>query len=254
MIAAAALAGAGLLAAAPGPSPARVALTVSPSHLALAAGARATVHVTGGAPASRSWQRLVLRATLTGVALDPHGRPRIAPLHDRTPLLVVRPRVITIGPRGATFTLAATNGARWSPGDHCAIVLITATPTGRRAVAVAMRIGLVATVRVPGKQVRRLRVLGARIVAAGARARLIAVTLANRGNVIETVSGTSLGITLLRRGRILARLRPRLRALLPRTRSTLTVRWSTSMRGAVVARVALQRPGGAEVRTFPLRL
>jgi hypothetical protein len=117
-----------------------------------------------------------------------------------------------------------------------------------------MRIGLVVTVRVKGRRVRRLVVASARSRRA-VRGASIDVALANRGNVIESIDGNRLRVVLLRRGRVVARLRPGRRKVLPRTSALVAVRYRGKLHGAVTARVELTRPGGAVARrSFRLRL
>jgi hypothetical protein len=115
-----------------------------------------------------------------------------------------------------------------------------------------MRIGLVVSVRVPGALVHRIVVRGARVVRRGKRRR-IDVALANRGNVIERVDRNALRVVLIRRGRVIAILRPERRDLLPRTSGLVAVPCPPGVRAAVVARVELRRAPRV-VRRFHLRL
>jgi hypothetical protein len=249
LIAAAALAAAALSAAGIG-TPPRLALSVSPTHLALAAGGRATVRVGG-----ISGGRLVLRTSVAGLALDGRGRPQVVGGRDAAPWLRVHPRTILAGPAGAVFSVASRlpSGAR--PGDHTAIVLVTATKLNRKGIVVAIRVGLVVAVRVSGRSIRRVEVLTARARPAPRGGRLVAVTIANRGDRIESIGGSALKLSLVRRGRVLARLRGVRRKLLPRTRAVVTFHVPPRIRGEVVALVAIARPVGKPVaRRFPLRL
>jgi hypothetical protein len=133
---------------------------------------------------------------------------------------VVRPRTIRTERSGnATLVVAARRPAGARPGDHSAIVLLTAFAPGTRAIAVAVRLGVVVTVRVPGHKLRRLA-----IVAVRSRVGRISLTIANRGDVIESIGGGSLQIAVARRGRTLARFRAPRRALLPHTRALLRFR------------------------------
>lgn len=227
-------------------APPRLALSVSPAHLTLAAGGRATVHV-GGIPSGR----LVLRASVQGLALDLRGRPRIVARRDAATWLTVRPLAIVAGRTGATIVVRARRPAGARPGDHTAIVLLTANARAGKGIAVAMRVGLTVTVRVSGRSIRRLEVVSARARAS----RLIAVTIANRGNRIESIGGTRLAVTLLRGGRTVGRLRCARRALLPHTSAVVTFRSRAGIHGAVVARIAVVQPGGGTTaRRFRLRL
>jgi hypothetical protein len=230
--------------------PPRLALSVSPAHLALAAGGRATVHVGG-----ISGGRLVLRASVEGLALDGRGRPRIVTGRDAAPWLSVRPRTILAGQAGATFVVASRRPSGARPGDHTAIVLLTATNLNRKGIAVAMRVGLVVAVRVSGRSIRRVEVLMARARPRSRGRCLIDVTIANLGDRIESIGGRRLAVTLVHRGRVIERLRGARRVLLPHTRAVVSFRSRTAIRGVVVARIAVVRPDGeTAARSFRLRL
>jgi hypothetical protein len=226
-------------------------LSVSPAHLALTAGGRATVHVGG-----ISGGRLVLRASVAGLALDARGRPQIVGGRDAAPWLRVRPRTILAGPAGATFVVASRRPSGARPGDHTAIVLLTATNLRRNKIAVAMRVGLVVAVRVSGRSIRRVEVLTARSrpTPRGGK-RLIAVTIANRGDRIESIGGRRLSVTLVQHGRTIERFQGARRALLPHTRTVVSFRCRAAIHGVVVARIVVVRPDGKTVaRSFLLRL
>ena len=229
-------------------SPPSLALTVAPSHLALEAGAKATVRVgpTAGA-------RLLLRASVTGLRLDARGQPQIGGKPDAAAWLKVTPQVVTVGPHGASFVVRSRRPAHARPGDHTAIVLLTGIAPGHRALVVGMRVGLVVTVAVRGRLTRRVA-----IVALGAQRKpggrsLVVVTVANRGDVIESIGGPSFQLTLRRHGHVLARPRLARRKLLPRSRVIL--RFSCRVRGDVVARVVPGGPGRwAPARSFRLQM
>jgi len=134
-------------------------------------------------------------------------------------------------------------------------VLLTATAPARRGIAVAMRVGLVVTVRVGGRSTRRVEVIATRVRPTPGGGRLIAVTLANRGERIESIGGASLAVTLERRGRIVGRFRFVRRQLLPHTRAVVAFRTRPTVHGPVVARIMIVRPDGrTTARTFRLRL
>ena len=220
-----------------------VALSVSPAHVTLDAGGETSVRVTAS-------PGLVLQASIAGLSLDGRGRPRIVPRRDAGAWLTVRPRTVTVMRRDATFVIGSRRPSHALPGDHTAIVLLTAQASERRAVAVGMRVGLVVTVRVPGRRLSRVEVVSAR-----ARRSLIVVTIANRGNVIEPVGGSQLQVLVLRRGRIVARFQGGPRMLLPRTRAVVGFRLRKQIHGPLVAQVRLHRLGGrVATRNFPLRL
>ena len=249
MIAAVTLAAAALSAAS-GSASAPLALSVSPAHLALTPGGRATIHVR-----AVSGGRLLLRTSIAGLTLDGRGRPQIAPRRDAAAWLTLQPRSILAGRAGASFTVTSRRPLGARPGDHTAIVLLTATAPARKGIAVAMRVGLVVTVRVDGRSIRRVEVIATRVRPAAGGGRLIAVTVANRGQRIESIGGARLVVTLVRRGRIIGRFRAGRRQLLPHTRAVVAFRTRSTIHGSVVARIAIVRPDGrTTARTFRLRL
>lgn len=237
--------------AAPPAVPARVSLTAAPTHITLDAGSRTTIRVE--AAGSR---RLVLHASVAGFRFDLRGRPRIVRADDAAPWLTLRPHALAVGSSGGALVVASRRPALARPGDHSAIVLLTAVAPSRRGMTVQMRIGLVVTVRVKGRRVSRLAVVAAHSRRPGrGRGSLIDVRLANRGNVIETLAGTRLRVILIRRGHVVARLRPGRRKVLPRTSALVAVRYRGRLRGPVTARIELAQPGGRTARrSFHLRL
>jgi hypothetical protein len=229
--------------------PARVSLSVSPAHVTLAAGTRTAVHVEAGARAG-----MILRTSVAGFTLDLRGRPRIVPSTDAASWLTLTPRRVRVGAIGATVIISSRRPSAARPGDHSAIVLLTTTAPSAKGMVLRMRIGLVVTVRVKGRLVRNLVVASARSRHA-VRGASIDVALANRGNVIESIDGNRLRVVLLRRGRVVGRLRPGRRKVLPRTSALVAMRYRGKLRGAVTARVELTRADGAVARrSFRLRL
>jgi hypothetical protein len=174
---------------------------------------------------------------------------------DAASWLVVVPRAASAS-SGSTFLVRARCPASARPGDHGAILLVTATTPDRRSSNVVMRIGLIVTVRVPGATIRRLDVIAVRTTPLPrGRGRVIAITVANRGNLIESIGGRRLEVALMRGGRVVSHLRVARRSLLPRTRATVSFRWRAPTLGLVLARVTLAQPnGGTKTKTFPLRL
>jgi len=233
-----------------GNAPAPLALSVSPAHLALTAGGRATIHVR-----AVSGGRLLLRTSIAGLTLDGRGRPQITARRDAAAWLTLHPRSILAGRDGASFVVTSRRPPGARAGDHTAIVLLTATAPGAKGIAVAMRVGLVVTVRVGGRSIRRVEVVEVRSRAAPGGRRVIAVTVANLGERIESIGGARLGITLVRRGRIIGRFRFARRQLLPHSRAVVAHGIRSMVRGPVIARVSVIRlDGRMTTRTFPLRL
>jgi hypothetical protein len=114
-----------------------------------------------------------------------------------------------------------------------------------------MRLGVVVVVRVRGRVVRRLAVLGVRV-----RPRRLEVLVANRGNVRERIARRCVTITVRRGGRLLARVHPKPRLLLPRTRGVLEVPFRPR-RGRLRVAVALSTGppcGVPRRRAFALRV
>jgi len=229
----------------------RTALTVSPAHVAFDAGGRATLKVeTGGA------RRLRLRAAVAGLALDRRGKPRVAARRDAAPWLSVSPARVDVGPAGATLVIASRPQPSSRAGEHSAVVLLTATAPSAKGVAIELRVGVVVTVRVKGRLVHRVEVTAARLRRRPlGRNRLIELTFVNRGNVIESIGGPRLRITLLRRGRVIASLPTARRKVLPHTAAVVVVAYRGRRHGRATVRVELPSPGGrTSVRSFPLRL
>lgn len=227
-----------------------LALSVSPAHLALTPGGQATIHVR-----AVSGRRLLLRASIAGLALDGRGRPQITGRRDAAAWLTLQPRSTYAGRDGASFVVTSRRAAGARPGDHTAIVLLTATAPAAKGIEVGMRVGLVVTVRVGGRSIRRVEIVAARTRTAPGGGRLVAVTVANRGERIEPIGGERLAVTLVRRGRIIGRFRVAQRELLPHTRAVVAFRTRPVVRGPIVARVAIVRPDGRTIaRTFRLRL
>jgi hypothetical protein len=230
-------------------APAHVTLAASPSHIALAAGDRQAVRITATGGGS-----LTVESSVVGFGLDLRGRPRIVAAGDAAPWVSVVPRTIRIGPAGGVLVVSTRHPTHARPGDHTALVLLSAVAPSSRGVVVRMRIGLVVSVRVAGLVVHRVAVLGARVRRFG-RDRLLELTLANRGNVIETIGAGRLRVTLLQRGRAVAHYLAGRRELLPRTSGLVRLRYRGRVHVVMTARIELW--GTAHhwaVRRFRLRL
>ena len=229
----------------------RTALSVSPAHVAFDAGGRAALHVETGAG-----RRLRLRASVAGLALDRRGKPRVAARRDAAPWLSVSPETVDVGPAGATLVIGSRRQPSSQAGEHSAVVLLTATAPSATGVAIELRVGVVVTVRVKGRLVHRVEVTAARLRRQPLRRyRLIELTFANRGNVIESIGGPRLRIVLLRRGRVIARFQAVRRKVLPHTAAVVVVAYRGHRHGPARIQVVLPGPGGRiAVRSFPLRL
>jgi hypothetical protein len=178
---------------------------------------------------------VVVDVSRAGFMLDLRGRPRIVP-RGRDPRaavswVTVRPARLSIPPSGtAAFTVMSTLPRRAEPGDHGALVLLTTRPLRSAAVMVRMRLGVVVVVRAPGVIERKLALLRLHMRRRGST-RMLELWLANRGNVTELVGRPCVTVTLRRAGRLLARLRPTARQLLPRARGIVEVRYPGRLRG-----------------------
>jgi len=236
MIAAAALVAALLAPASAGASgPPKASLAVSPPRVAIVGRASSTISVT-----NRGAERLVVDVGRAGFALDLRGRPKIVP-RPAAAWLTTRPQRLLLAP-GASVLLriSAAPTRRAEPGDHDALVVLTARLPRSGRVAVRMRIGVLVEVRVPGRIVHRLELHGLRVRRAG----VLELMVANRGNVTESLGRLRVSI----RGR---RLRTDARDLLPRTQGILQLRYR-GMRGSATVVVGLPREGVR--RTFRVRL
>jgi hypothetical protein len=86
---------------------------------------------------------------------------------------------------------------------------------------------------------------------------VLEVSLVNRGDVTERLGRDRVRVTLRRRGRVIAHLRPAPREIFPRSRAIETFRYRGPVRGSARAVVELARPSaGVPIlrRTFRIRL
>jgi len=233
---------------------AAAALSASPAHLTLVGDAGTSVRVTNPGPVA-----LTVRVEATGLALGARGKPRPTTRGAGTvPWLRLKPRGLTLGAGQTKAVSVSTHppaGAR--PGDHAAVVLLATAPKVRGGVSIRIRIGVIVVVRVPGPGlVRRLGLLGLQVRRVG-RARMFELALENGGDVAERLRRRRVLVTLVRRGRTVARLRAAERILLPHSRGLDDVPYDGRLRGAVTAivEVGSPRPGVAVLRrSFRLRL
>ena len=219
-----------------------LALSASPARLELAPGRPRVIHL------SAPGRSIGAQLSVAGLALDPRGRSRAVPPAGGTEWLRVAPARVTVGRAGANVRVVARVPPGARPGDHPAVVLVTAMSPGASGVLVRARLGVIAVVRVPGRLVHRLDVRSVRVRPAG-QARVFQLVVANRGNVIEQLRAS---VVLVRRGRVVGTLLAARRELLPHGRGLIELRYRGRLRGPVTARVAL-RPG-TRVARFPLRL
>jgi hypothetical protein len=212
---------------------AAIALTVSPARVDLIGNGTATLRI-----ANAGTTTAVMDVARSGFALDLRGRPRIVTAASSGWLSFSPARLWVAPGRTGTLKVMARAGRGLAPGDHAAVLLLTQHPVARRGVAVRTRIGVLVVLRVPGAVVHRLAVTGLRVLA-GHR---LAVSLQNRGNVAELLPPSRLTLTLWRGRKLLARIHPATRELLPKARAVLELRYARSLRGPLTARVELATP------------
>ncbi len=228
-------------------TPTHSLLSISPAHVDLAPGAHRAVAIDTG-----SERNLVVAARVAGLTLDAHGRPRLVRAGDAAPWLRLSAATVRTAHGRAHLTISVRRVPHATAGDHTAVVLLSATQPGSSGVLVRMRVGLVVSVRVPGKVVHRLAI-GARVTVLRKR-RAIELVLANRGNVTEHVDGTRLSVILVRGGRTVAVLRPQRREFLPRSQGLVVFSYAARLRGVFTVRVGLWQSTVLSVRRYRLRL
>jgi hypothetical protein len=207
------------------------AIAVTPARLALVGASSASVRLTSAVPE-------VVRAKALGLAVDLGGRPSVAAPADASAWLRVRPQRLTVRRGGATISVTARPPPRARPGDHVALLLITTRSPLSAGVAVRVRIGIVVTVRVPGRLVHRVVLARVRVRRIGRR-RIVEVDIANRGNVTEQFVRGTVTVLLARRGRTFARLVSAARDLLPGHRGRAALVYRGAVRGPVRALVEI---------------
>jgi hypothetical protein len=230
-----------------------LALTASPGRLALVGAGEGAIRVT-----NPGLSPVVVDVSRVGFSLDLRGRPRIASRVDRRTAVTwvtVHPwRFVLRAGAGRAITVTTRPPARAEPGDHDALVLLTTRPQRGAGVAVRMRIGVVVVVRAPGRIVRRVA-LGRLRVRRSARAGVLELGLANRGNVTETIDRARLQVWI-DRGSGRARLRHEVRDLRPRTNGIVEVPFRGRLQAWTTVRVELiGEPGRPPViQTFRVKL
>jgi hypothetical protein len=173
----------------------------------------------------------------------------------KTWLQIVPSRLVLRSRESATLTIRVKPPQRAEPGDHPVLILLTTRALRGSRVNVQLRLGVRITMVVPGRIVRHLTLGGLR-VRRRRDARLLFVSVANRGNVTVQLRGR-VNASLVRRGQQVARLRPPARrALLPGARTVLALRYRGRVRGLVSAVVQIRLGSGLRVveRRYRIRL
>jgi hypothetical protein len=231
-----------------------VALTATPARVVLAGSARTSVRVTNSGT-----KRVAVDVSRAGFALDLRGRPRIVrsrSARSAAGWLMLRPTHFTIGPRStASLVVTAKLPRGAEPGDHDALALLRTRPVANGRLAVRLRLGVVVVVRAPGAIVRRLE-LYALHVARRRHATVLELTVANRGNVTESLRGARAVLSKAKNGRAVAAALAASRDLRPRTRGIVAFRYHRTLHGRMTARVFIPADGGRRrlQRTYRVRL
>ena len=131
----------------------------------------------------------------------------------------------------------------------------TGQPLNGGRVGIRLRLAVGLRVRVPGRITRFVDIRDVRARRSG-QARLLLVSVVNRGNVTESLAGR-VSLVLLRRGRVISRLRARERRdVFPGAHAVLALRYRGHATGLVtaVATVALGDGIRRTERRYRLRL
>ena len=241
-------------AAGAGKPPEALGLTAAPARLVFNGNGVAAVRL-------RNPGRKAVAVTVAsaGFALDLRGRPRI--VKRRGPRsaagwLRLRPARLRLAPHAAAKLLVSARLPRGAdPGDHDALVVLSARPLARARVSVRLRLGVVVVVRAPGAVVRRLKLRRLR-VARRAGKRALELVVVNSGNVTERLLHVRATLSRPRSSRRIAVVRASARELRAHTLGLLEFRLRTSANGPVTAHVVVPAEPGRPVirRTYRLRI
>jgi len=246
-------------AAAPGvasASPPRpvVALSASPAHVTLVGAARRAIRI-----ANTGAGTIVVDVAPAGFALGPRGRPQIllagASARRAATWLGVRPNRFALPP-GTAFELVLVSKPQpaAAPGDHPALVLVTTRASPGAPVAVRMGVGITVLVHVPGRIRHALGVRSLHVRRVAHRP-MLELVVANAGNVVEWLRRGRVEVSLVGHGRVIARLDPAARELLPRATAVFDLPCPAGVHGDVTAVVALLGDRAKTLRrSFRVRL
>jgi hypothetical protein len=216
--------------------------------------ARTTVRVTNSGT-----KRVAVDAFRAGFVLDLRGRPRIVwgrSTRSAAGWLTLQPAHFTIGPRSTTPVVVTSKVPRGAePGDHDALALLATRPVANGRVGVRLRLGVIVVVRAPGAIVRRLQ-LGPLQIARRGRPGALELSVANRGNVTESLRGARAVLSRAENGRKVATAWAANRDLRPRTRGIVAFRYRRTLHGWMAARVVVPADGGRKrlQRTYRVRM
>ena len=225
-----------------GAAPPPVALTATPARVLLTGSARTSVRVTNSGT-----KLVVVDVSRAGFALDLRGRPRIVPsrsTRSAASWLTLQPAHFTLGPRSTGSVIVTAKPPRGAePGDHDALALLRTRPVADGRVAVRVRLGVVVVVRTPGEIVRRLELRRLR-VSHRTRATLVEVTVANLGNVTESLHRVRAAVSRLADRRVVATAVAATRAVRPSTSGIIGFRFRRTLHGPMTIRVVIPADGG----------
>jgi hypothetical protein len=240
-------------AAGSGKPPEALELTAAPARLVLHGSGAATVRIRN--PGRKT---VTVEVASDSFALDLRGRPRI--VKRRGPRsaagwLTLRPGHIRLAPHAAAaLRVSARVPPRAEPGDHDALILLSARPLGRARVSVRLRLGVVVVVRAPGAVVRRLKLRRLRLARRGRRA--LELVVVNSGNVTERLLHARATLSRPWSRRRIAIVAAGARELRPHTRGLLEFRLRAGANGPMTVRVVVPaEPGRPTIRrTYRIRI
>jgi hypothetical protein len=230
-----------------------VALTATPAHVLLKGSARATVRVTNSGT-----KRVAVDAFRAGFVLDLRGRPRIVwgrSVRSSASWLTLEPAHFTVGPRSTASVVVTSRVPRGAePGDHDALALLATRPVANGRVGVRLRLGVIVVVRAPGTIVRHLELGALHVERRGAGG--LALTVANLGNVTESLRGARAVLSKPKSGRTVATAWAGNRDLRARSRGLVVFRYRRTLHGWITARVVIPADGSRRrlQRMYRLRL
>jgi hypothetical protein len=242
-------------AAAASKPPEDLGLTATPARLVFHGSGAATVRLRN--PGRKA---VAVEVAAAGLALDLHGRPRI--VKRRGPRsaagwLTLRPARIRLAPHKAAALLVSTRVPRRAdPGDHDALVLLSARALGQARVSVRLRLGVVVVVRAPGAVVRRLELRWLRLERRRGGQRALELLVVNSGNVTERLVHVRVTLSRPASRRRITTVGASARELRAHTRGLLEFRLRTGGNGPVTVRVVVPaEPGRPAIRrTYRIRL
>ena len=221
------------LPAAAGAAP-QINVSVDPGTLILDGHARQTLRVTNAGDVTST-----IDVGVGNYAISPEGAvlidPPLEPARSARRWITVSPTRLALGPRESTVVTVTSRPPHIaSPGDHHALILLTAAadrPSGS-AVRVQARVGVGTLVRVPGALHRFLQVHNV-TVHRGGGLKVLRIGMSNKGNVNERLARGQVVVVLRKNGRVIARLKARTRSLLPGTSGIISIPYRGKVRGTV---------------------